>query len=127
MKIGIGLPNPVPHFPGTLIPTWAAAAERRGFTTLATIDRVAFPNHDSLISLAAAAAAREISESWFGNATRSMVASVVNPRRSAAAAHVGIRVPGKWGTGLGKPMPIFMNVNLLVKDPAGKATTVELQ
>ena len=59
MKIGIGLPNPVPHFPGTLIPTWAAAAEQRGFTTLATIDRVAFPNHDSLISLAAAAAVTE--------------------------------------------------------------------
>src|SRR5664280_1666756 len=81
----------------------------------------------SIRSVTAAAAAREISESWFGNATRSMVASVVNPRRSAAAAHVGIRVPGKWGAGLGKPMPIFMNVNLLVKDPAGKATTVELQ
>jgi alkanesulfonate monooxygenase SsuD/methylene tetrahydromethanopterin reductase-like flavin-dependent oxidoreductase (luciferase family) len=35
------------------------AAEERGFTTLATIDRVAFPNHDSLIALAAAAAVTE--------------------------------------------------------------------
>lgn len=59
MKIGIGLPNPVPGCPGTLLPEWAAAAERRGFPTLATIDRVAFPSHDSLISLAAAAAVTE--------------------------------------------------------------------
>lgn len=59
MKIGIGMPNPVPDCPGTLLPTWAAAAERRGFTTLATIDRVAFGNHDSLIALAAAAAVTE--------------------------------------------------------------------
>ena len=56
MKIGIGLPNPVPDCPGPLLPAWAVAAEQRGFTTLATIDRVAFGNHDSLIALAAAAA-----------------------------------------------------------------------
>ncbi len=56
MKIGIGLPNPVPGCPGPLLPAWAVAAEQRGFTTLATIDRVAFGNHDSMIALAAAAA-----------------------------------------------------------------------
>jgi alkanesulfonate monooxygenase SsuD/methylene tetrahydromethanopterin reductase-like flavin-dependent oxidoreductase (luciferase family) len=56
MRIGIGLPNPVPGCPGDLLPRWAAAAEGRGFPTLATIDRVAFPNHDSLIALTAAAA-----------------------------------------------------------------------
>jgi alkanesulfonate monooxygenase SsuD/methylene tetrahydromethanopterin reductase-like flavin-dependent oxidoreductase (luciferase family) len=59
MRVGIGLPNPVPECPGDLLPRWAAAAEARGFTTLATIDRVAFPNHDSLIALAAAAAVTE--------------------------------------------------------------------
>jgi alkanesulfonate monooxygenase SsuD/methylene tetrahydromethanopterin reductase-like flavin-dependent oxidoreductase (luciferase family) len=59
MRIGIGLPNPVPDCPGDLLPKWAAAAEARGFSTLATIDRVAFPSHDSLISLAAAAAVTE--------------------------------------------------------------------
>jgi hypothetical protein len=69
---------------------------------------------NSIRSVTAAAAASEISESWFGNATRSMVASVVKPRCSAAAAHVGIRVPGKWGTGLGRPIPIFMNANVTV-------------
>ncbi len=56
MKIGIGLPNPVPQAPGTILPAWAIRAEQRGFSALATIDRVAFPNHDSLIALAAAAA-----------------------------------------------------------------------
>ena len=59
MKIGIGRPNPAPGSPGRLLPAWAVAAETRGFRTLATIDRVAFPNHDSLISLAAAAAVTE--------------------------------------------------------------------
>jgi len=59
MKIGIGLPNPVPNVPGRLLPTWARHAEQRGFSTLATIDRVAFGNHDSLIALAAAAAVTE--------------------------------------------------------------------
>ena len=59
MRIGIGLPNPVPGCPGDLLPKWAAAAEARGFPTLATIDRVAFPNHDSLTALAASAAVTE--------------------------------------------------------------------
>jgi alkanesulfonate monooxygenase SsuD/methylene tetrahydromethanopterin reductase-like flavin-dependent oxidoreductase (luciferase family) len=59
MHVGIGLPNPVPECPGDLLPRWAAAADARSFTTLATIDRVAFPNHDSLIALAAAAAVTE--------------------------------------------------------------------
>jgi alkanesulfonate monooxygenase SsuD/methylene tetrahydromethanopterin reductase-like flavin-dependent oxidoreductase (luciferase family) len=59
MRIGIGLPNPVPGTPGTLLPTWAVQAEQHGFSTLATIDRVAFANHDSLIALAAAAAVTE--------------------------------------------------------------------
>jgi alkanesulfonate monooxygenase SsuD/methylene tetrahydromethanopterin reductase-like flavin-dependent oxidoreductase (luciferase family) len=59
MRIGIGLPNPVPGCPGDLLPRWAATAEDHGFPTLATIDRVAFPNHDSLIALAACAAVTE--------------------------------------------------------------------
>ena len=57
MKIGIGLPNPVPGTPGENLIEWAVRAERHGFSGLATIDRVAYPNYDSLISLAAAAGA----------------------------------------------------------------------
>src|SRR5215207_4308128 len=56
MRIGIGLPNPVPGCPGDLLPRLAQAAEQRGFAVLTTIDRVAFPSQDPLIALAAAAA-----------------------------------------------------------------------
>jgi alkanesulfonate monooxygenase SsuD/methylene tetrahydromethanopterin reductase-like flavin-dependent oxidoreductase (luciferase family) len=59
VRIGIGLPNPIPGCPGTMLPEWAVAAERRGFSSLATIDRIAFPSHESLTSLAAAAAVTE--------------------------------------------------------------------
>jgi alkanesulfonate monooxygenase SsuD/methylene tetrahydromethanopterin reductase-like flavin-dependent oxidoreductase (luciferase family) len=57
MRIGIGLPNPVPGVRGTLIVDWARQAEARGFAGLATIDRIAYPSHDSLTALAAAAGA----------------------------------------------------------------------
>ena len=57
MDIGIGIPNPVPGASGTELIAFARRAEERGFAGLATIDRVAFPTHDSLITLAAAAGA----------------------------------------------------------------------
>ena len=56
MKIGIGLPNTVPGIPGTTLVEWARRSEDRGFAGLATIDRIAYPNHDSLTALAAAGA-----------------------------------------------------------------------
>jgi alkanesulfonate monooxygenase SsuD/methylene tetrahydromethanopterin reductase-like flavin-dependent oxidoreductase (luciferase family) len=56
MKIGVGLPNPVPGTPGSAILEWARRAEQRGFHGLATIDRIAYPNYDTLATLAAAAA-----------------------------------------------------------------------
>lgn len=57
MKIGIGLPNPVPGTPGPLLVDWARRAEQRGFAGLATIDRLVYPSFDSLATLAAAAGA----------------------------------------------------------------------
>ena len=57
MKIGIGLPNPVPGVAGTRLVDWAKHAEERGFASLATIDRLVYPSHDSLTTLAAAAGA----------------------------------------------------------------------
>jgi alkanesulfonate monooxygenase SsuD/methylene tetrahydromethanopterin reductase-like flavin-dependent oxidoreductase (luciferase family) len=57
MKIGIGLPNPVPNTAGTLLVDWSRRAEQRGFSGLATIDRVVYPSYDSLATLAAAAGA----------------------------------------------------------------------
>ena len=59
MQIGIGLPNPIPGVEGRVLIEWAKRAEERGFSTLATIDRVAFPSYESLVSLAAAAAVTE--------------------------------------------------------------------
>jgi alkanesulfonate monooxygenase SsuD/methylene tetrahydromethanopterin reductase-like flavin-dependent oxidoreductase (luciferase family) len=59
MRIGIGLPNPVPDCSGRLPLEWAVTAERRGFSSVATIDRIAFPSYGSTTSLAAAAAVTE--------------------------------------------------------------------
>jgi alkanesulfonate monooxygenase SsuD/methylene tetrahydromethanopterin reductase-like flavin-dependent oxidoreductase (luciferase family) len=59
MDIGIGLPNPIPGTPGHTLVEWARVAERLGFRTLATIDRIAYPSYDSLIALAAAGVATE--------------------------------------------------------------------
>jgi probable F420-dependent oxidoreductase len=59
MKIGIGLPNPIPGVGGRTMIDWARRAEERGFSSLATIDRIAYPSYESLIALAAAAAVTE--------------------------------------------------------------------
>lgn len=59
MRIGIGLPNPVPDTDGDTLVTWARRAEEAGFSSLATIDRLVYPGYDSLIALAAAAAVTE--------------------------------------------------------------------
>ena len=56
MQIGIGLPNPVLGVPGPLLVAWARRAEDQGLSTLATIDRIAYPSYDSLTALTAAAA-----------------------------------------------------------------------
>jgi alkanesulfonate monooxygenase SsuD/methylene tetrahydromethanopterin reductase-like flavin-dependent oxidoreductase (luciferase family) len=59
LRIGIGLPNTVLDVPGRLVVGWARRAEERGFSSLATIDRVAYPSYDSLSVLTAAAGATE--------------------------------------------------------------------
>jgi alkanesulfonate monooxygenase SsuD/methylene tetrahydromethanopterin reductase-like flavin-dependent oxidoreductase (luciferase family) len=59
VKIGIGLPNTIPNTPGSVLTGWAMRAEGRGFATLGTIDRIAFPSYESLIALSAAAAVTE--------------------------------------------------------------------
>ena len=56
VDISIGLPNTLPH-PGPLMIEWARRAEERGFTSLATIDRIVYPNFDTLVSLSTAAGA----------------------------------------------------------------------
>jgi alkanesulfonate monooxygenase SsuD/methylene tetrahydromethanopterin reductase-like flavin-dependent oxidoreductase (luciferase family) len=59
MDVAIGLPNAVPGTSGEQLTEWARRAEARGFSSLGTIDRVAYPNLEPLISLAAAAAVTE--------------------------------------------------------------------
>jgi alkanesulfonate monooxygenase SsuD/methylene tetrahydromethanopterin reductase-like flavin-dependent oxidoreductase (luciferase family) len=59
MRIGIGLPNTVLGLGGDTLLAWARRAEARGFSSLATIDRIAYPSYDSLTTLTAAAAVTE--------------------------------------------------------------------
>jgi alkanesulfonate monooxygenase SsuD/methylene tetrahydromethanopterin reductase-like flavin-dependent oxidoreductase (luciferase family) len=59
MEIGIGLPNAVPGIDRTGIVDWARRAEAAGFSSLGTLDRIAYGNYESLIALAAAAAVTE--------------------------------------------------------------------
>jgi alkanesulfonate monooxygenase SsuD/methylene tetrahydromethanopterin reductase-like flavin-dependent oxidoreductase (luciferase family) len=54
---------------------WARRAEARGFSSLAIIDRIVFPNYDSLIALAAAGAVTE----RIGLFTNILVAPARNP------------------------------------------------
>jgi alkanesulfonate monooxygenase SsuD/methylene tetrahydromethanopterin reductase-like flavin-dependent oxidoreductase (luciferase family) len=59
MDIGIGLPNTATGVDRAGIVDWARAAEAAGFSSLGTIDRIAYGNYESLIALAAAAAVTE--------------------------------------------------------------------
>ncbi|ORW26694.1 oxidoreductase [Mycobacterium paraense] len=59
MKLGIGLPNHIAGVAGPAIAQWARRAERRGFESVATIDRLLYPGIDPLIALATAAGATD--------------------------------------------------------------------
>jgi alkanesulfonate monooxygenase SsuD/methylene tetrahydromethanopterin reductase-like flavin-dependent oxidoreductase (luciferase family) len=59
MEIGIGLPSTIPGTEGAQIVEWARRAERRGFSSLGTIDRIVYDNYEPLIALSAAAAVTE--------------------------------------------------------------------
>jgi alkanesulfonate monooxygenase SsuD/methylene tetrahydromethanopterin reductase-like flavin-dependent oxidoreductase (luciferase family) len=59
MEIGIGLPATIPGVDGEALVEWSRRADRRGFSTLGTIDRIVYPNYEPLIALAAAAAVTE--------------------------------------------------------------------
>ena len=57
MDVGIGLPNSVHTLDdGRLLIELARRAEERGFSVLGTIGRIAYPGHEELMVLAAAAA-----------------------------------------------------------------------
>jgi alkanesulfonate monooxygenase SsuD/methylene tetrahydromethanopterin reductase-like flavin-dependent oxidoreductase (luciferase family) len=59
VDIGIGIPNSVRGTTGAQLLEWARRAEAAGFSSLATIGRVAYPSYEELTVLAAAGAVTE--------------------------------------------------------------------
>ncbi len=59
MDIGIGLPSTIRGTTGEQVVEWARRADRAGFSSLGTIDRLVYDNYEPLIALAAAAAVTE--------------------------------------------------------------------
>ena len=55
MKIGIGLPATIPGTEGTRILDWAKKADSGPFSSLSILDRLVYPNYESLTTLAAVA------------------------------------------------------------------------
>src|SRR5206468_11317578 len=100
MDIGIGLPNPVPGTAGQRLIEWARQAEEAGFSSLATIDRIAYPSYESLIALTAAAAVTE----RVGLLTNVLLGPTRNPvllaKESAGVDQIsGGRLTLGWGVG----------------------------
>src|SRR5919205_1241240 len=59
MEIGIGLPNATHGVRGPELVAFAREAEEAGFSSLGTIDRIAYENYEALVALGAAAAVTE--------------------------------------------------------------------
>ena len=59
MKVGIGLPTTIPGTQPEQILEWAQRAEQAGFSSLGTLDRLVYPNYESLVALGAVAAVTE--------------------------------------------------------------------
>jgi alkanesulfonate monooxygenase SsuD/methylene tetrahydromethanopterin reductase-like flavin-dependent oxidoreductase (luciferase family) len=59
VKVGIGLPITIPGAQPEQVLEWARRAERAGFSTLGTLDRLVYPNYEPLVALSAVAAVTE--------------------------------------------------------------------
>jgi alkanesulfonate monooxygenase SsuD/methylene tetrahydromethanopterin reductase-like flavin-dependent oxidoreductase (luciferase family) len=57
VKISIGLPTAVPSVTGETLLGWAKAVDAGPFTSLGVIDRIAYGNYESMVTLAAVAGA----------------------------------------------------------------------
>jgi alkanesulfonate monooxygenase SsuD/methylene tetrahydromethanopterin reductase-like flavin-dependent oxidoreductase (luciferase family) len=57
VQIGIGLPSAISWTSPSLTVEWAKKAEERSFASLGLVDRIVYPNYESLVSLAVAAGA----------------------------------------------------------------------
>lgn len=118
MKIGIGLPNQVRDVDPTVLPTWAARAERAGFSTLGTVGRIAYPGVMDTVTLAAAAGATStiglisnvmLATVWPGRLLAKELAGIdgVSGGRLTVGIGIGLRpddfvVEGLGPKGLGK-------------------------
>jgi alkanesulfonate monooxygenase SsuD/methylene tetrahydromethanopterin reductase-like flavin-dependent oxidoreductase (luciferase family) len=56
MDLGVGLPSTISSATGKDVLDWAREADAAGFSSLGTIDRVVYGNHETIPTLAAAAA-----------------------------------------------------------------------
>jgi len=98
VRIGLGLPTAQSPPTGRLPIDWAVAAEERGFSSVAVIDRMVAPTYDPLTALAAAAAVT--------GRVRLLTAVLLSPLRTAAqlasqAATVDQLSGGRLDIGLG--------------------------
>jgi alkanesulfonate monooxygenase SsuD/methylene tetrahydromethanopterin reductase-like flavin-dependent oxidoreductase (luciferase family) len=59
VEIGVGLPNAIQDVDAESLLEFARRADARGFSSLGTIDRIAYPNFEPLVALAAVAAVTE--------------------------------------------------------------------
>jgi alkanesulfonate monooxygenase SsuD/methylene tetrahydromethanopterin reductase-like flavin-dependent oxidoreductase (luciferase family) len=77
VRIGIGLPATIAGIEGKALVEWARQAEAAGFSSLAVIDRLVYPNYEPLVALSAAAAVTE--------RIRLVTSAILPPYRANAA------------------------------------------
>ena len=98
MNVGIGLPATIPGVEGPTILEWARRADDGPFSSLAVLDRLVYPNFESMVVLAAAAAVT----SQVGLMTSILLAPLRNAALLAKqAASVDAISGGRLSLGLG--------------------------